>query len=814
MYITTSSESPISSPVTIIRSQFRDIVGKETGAVAIDNLNAVISECAFESCGAEAAAGRGGAVALSCAGTELPCEVTVSQCVFEGNRAGQQGGSIHWANFQPLVTASSFTQGQAFYGPDIASFALELRLVDVIGNGAVESLGTDSSGDPVQGRLNSLGSGQIATQFLEIALLDHYNQTVVTDDKSTATLLPSPNSSVIGNMSVTASKGIYSFKDFGVTAPPGTSTFLYVRTSGVDESKARNFSEEMTFTTTIAIRADMRACLIGETFLNEQCVICPLGKYSFDPAQSCQDCPDGAICYGNYTMVPKAGYWRGDALSPLFWKCPYHNACLGSPEPPKPLALQGKCADGYFGNLCNGCISGFSRQSTTECAKCPPIYQNAIRVAGIGVGILIALIIIIRTAINSAKKARSYYSIFIKILLNYLQLVMLTASFQLHWPTYVQELFKVQQSAGSVTEQIFSIDCFLDNSATDTQARTVRSKLIMLSLLPILLLAGSLLLWLAFAVILRKLSYLKNELATTMVVLFFLIHPSLIKFMFDYFNCRKLDEGEMWMSSYLNIPCWDATYYRYAWIVAIPSILGWGIGVPSLCLLVMWKRKRMLDLTEMKLRLGFLYNGYEYSKFYWEFVILYRKIAIISIAVFLTNISTSIQALTAMIVLLAAFALQSKHQPFVVATMNQLELRAILVASVTIYCGLYYITNDLDGSSQLILFIIIAGVNGYFIVYWLLKVCRAGLLALSRRFHFLDKILRKGDYQVRPSSIIPGSLDLSSGVRKVGESMDISQAYESDSISHSRIHNPSSIQGDSGVLPPDNSSIGLAERSG
>jgi hypothetical protein len=158
-------------------------------------------------------------------------------------------------------------------------------------------------------------------------------------------------------MSVTALKGMYIFKDFGVTAVPGNYTLLYVRTSGIDSSKIRNFTDEMTFVTTIAIRAEMRLCHIGETLLNDQCVVCPVGKYSFDPAQSCQDCPDGAICYGNYTMVPKAGYWRGDALSPLFWKCPYANACLGSSEPPKALELQGKCADGYFGNLCNGCIS-------------------------------------------------------------------------------------------------------------------------------------------------------------------------------------------------------------------------------------------------------------------------------------------------------------------------------------------------------------------------------------------------------------------------------------------------------------------------
>ena len=776
IYATTASETAISTPVTITHSLFHNITGTESGAVVITNLNAVISHSAFTTCQAtDSTVGYGGALGLICDGAATPCEVIITNCRFEGNKAGRQGGSICWTNFQPLITDTVFLYGEAYYGPDIASFPLELRLMSIIGSGTVSSP-TPISGIPVQGTLFDLASGQVTSQYLQLALLDHYNQTVVTDSTSTAILLPSADANIIGIISATASQGTYAFKDFGITAVPENSTLLYIQTSGIDQSVSRNFTELMTFVPTIAVRAEMRACLIGETLLNNQCVVCPAGKYSLDPSQSCLECPDGAVCYGNFTMVPKKGYWRSNQLSPEFWECPYEDSCLGSPEPPQPLNLIGKCAEGYFGNLCNGCTSGFSRQSSSECAKCPPLYQNSIRITGIAVGIFIALIIIIRTAINSAKKPRSYYSIFIKILLNYIQLVMLTASFQLQWPNYAKELFKVQQSAGSATEQVFSVDCFLDNSQEDTQARTVRTKLIMLALLPALLLAVSVVVWIPFALILRKYNYLKNELCTTMVILFFVIHPSLVKFMFDYFNCRALDGGQLWMSSYLNIPCWDSTYSKYAWIVALPSIVGWGLGVPALCLLLLWKRKRMLDLTEMKIRFGFLYNGYEYTKFYWEFVILYRKIAIISISVFLTNISTSIQALTALIVLLAAFALQSKHQPFVVPTMNKLELRAILVAAVTIYCGLYYVTKDLGGSSQVILFIIIAVVNGYFILYWLVMVCKAGILAITRRFPFLHKLLSKGGYRIQPN-IVPGGLDISSATRKIGDSSSVDVSH-------------------------------------
>ena len=802
LYILTTSESPIYTPISISQCTFSDINGTQTGAVVINNLNAVISSSTFRACQAtDAVAGYGGGLVLMCKDAPAVCEVSISYCVFEGNKAGKQGGSIHWMNFQPLVTETVFSNGEAFYGPDISSFPVELRLTSITGSGSVDYQGYITPSIPIVGLLTDLGSGQIAAQSLQFVLLDHYNQTVVTDDTSQAIMIPSHNTSVIGTTSATASQGIYVFNSFGVTAIPDESTLFYVQTSGIDQSVARNFNDQSVFTPTVAIKVDMRTCEIGEMLLNMQCVVCAAGKYSLDPLKSCEDCPDGAICYGGFQMVPREGYWRSDLLSAKFWKCPYEPACLGSPEPPQGLSLLGKCADGYFGNLCNGCRSGYTRQGSTECGKCPPVYQNAIRVTGIGIGVFVVLIIVIRTVINSAKKLRSYFSIFIKILLNYIQLVMLTASFQLQWPRYAEELFKVQQSAGSITEQIFSVDCFLDSSEDDSQAKTVRSKLIMMSVLPMILLAGSVLFWMPFALILRKPAYLKNELATTMVILFFLIHPSMIKFMFDYFNCKELDAGQLWMNSYLNIPCWDSVYYKYVWSVALPSILGWGVGVPALCLLIMWKRKRMLDLTEMKLRLGFLYNGYDHSKFYWEFIILYRKMAVISIAVFFTNISTSIQALTAMVVLLAAFMLHSKHQPFVVPTMNQLELRGILVAAVTIYCGLYYMTEDLGDGLQMSLFVIIVIVNAYFIMFWLVMVCKATFTAFTRRFRVLDRFLRKGEYRIpRNSVILPSS--------KVGDSVDVSnvtlnQMRDSDSASPSQVGNSFPAPPNSSVVLPE-----------
>ena len=55
--------------------------------------------------------------------------------------------------------------------------------------------------------------------------------------------------------------------------------------------------------------------------------------YSLDlEALNCEQCPNGAVCYGNNTMVPKKGFWRPHMNTDLFFACPFKDACLGGEE--------------------------------------------------------------------------------------------------------------------------------------------------------------------------------------------------------------------------------------------------------------------------------------------------------------------------------------------------------------------------------------------------------------------------------------------------------------------------------------------------
>ena len=67
------------------------------------------------------------------------------------------------------------------------------------------------------------------------------------------------------------------------------------------------------------------------------------------------------------------------------------------------------------------------------------------------------------------------------------------------------------------------------------------------------------------------------------------------------------------------------------------------------------KNRKDLNEKTMNDRFGFLLLGYKSHLFYWEFIIIYRKIAIVLISVFLSTLSHAVQGLAANLVLSIAF---------------------------------------------------------------------------------------------------------------------------------------------------------------
>lgn len=151
--------------------------------------------------------------------------------------------------------------------------------------------------------------------------------------------------------------------------------------------------------------------------------------------------------------------------------CRNEEACLGRNPPTNDP--KGDCAEGYEGILCSDCEFGYSRQgSNFLCARCPPVKSNIIRLIGLFVVLILALIILIRSNLRSASKEKSNFTVFIRIMVNHFQLLTLTASFDLEWPLELQRFFSSFKPVSELSTQLLSADCFLDSRVYELDADT------------------------------------------------------------------------------------------------------------------------------------------------------------------------------------------------------------------------------------------------------------------------------------------------------------------------------------------------------
>lgn len=687
--------------------------------------------------------GVGGAIMCICEFIDS-CDFKILGNRFRDNVAEIKGGAVDWFDSFPLITANEMANNTAKYGNNVASFAIQLVPMS-LESGIIDFLNNETV--PLAGILENVASGHVSSTMMVFCLLDHYGNIVSDDSSSSAQIqLTETNVSITGATQVVASKGVFLFDSLIFTGEPQSTQLIFISSGGINTDLKAISKDPSTYIPTVSVELQFRECQLGESYEGLQCYVCPAGTFSLDPSQPCVSCPSHVTCYGNYTMVPDPGYWRPDPTLNLVFECPNRDACLGSPASLLKLSLTGVCAEGYMGNLCSGCASSFSREGKHICGKCPSLTSNIIVSILVLTSALILGAFVIIIAIRGATRPRSEIAIHLKIFMNYLQMVVVAASLNINWPDFVSLFLNGQDTAGSVAEQFFSFDCIVQEVTANSIYYT---KIQGQALIPAGLLVLAACVWVGITIC-TKVSNILHKVIASLVMIIFILHPSLTKSMFSLYSCMELKPGELWLVSDYDLRCWSTDHVKNILMVSLPSIGVWIFGLPIVCLLNLYRLRRGLLDPLTQLKFSFLYKGYHNKWYFWEFVILYRKVALVCAAVFLSTVSIMVQALSVLAILLMALFTQLQVQPFNLPVFNRLELKSILVSSVTIYSGLFYQTESIgdaytDVEVKILLFVAILSTNGYFLLGWVRCVLPLLIDVIRRRF-----TKAKQHYRVEP----------------------------------------------------------------
>ena len=698
-------------------SDFYNNSARFGGAVHFDTVPFLISFCNFSQNWANSS---GGAIQLGCKGSET-CKSEIRQSYFGSNLAKIEGGAIKWQETKPELKEVKFTRNNAIYGRSISSYPVGIRF----------EASNKTSKKSENSHAIEVVPGKQLEESITFSLVDHYGNIVVLDTSSIATLTSLDNDvSISGQTKVQSNQGKFTFDKVTISATPGSTVEINIQCDQIPETRS-NYSSSIT------LSVHMRYCKMGEYKESVSCIECKNGSYSLDPSQKCTECPNGAICEGSWKMYPRKGYWRYSTLTDVFYKCPIDGACLGSIDK---QSYTGICEEGYRGNLCHSCNITYSKSFDGSCRECPNQGENFLVLLLLVAVILLGSFLLIKSTIKSAYEPKSLYSIYFKIFMNYLQVIYLTTQFNLSWPYLVFELFKIQKAASNVIEQIFSLECFLETKDYDFHKEAVFLKAIIMSLAPIIIAVIAAAFWGVVSVVKKNKSVFRNELFATILILFLLVHPFITKAMFSLFACTEIEgTSGYWLNENLDLECWSEKHYFYAFGVALPSIILWSILLPAVFLVLVIKRKKSLEKQANKIRFGFLVNGYNRTQFYWEFIILYRKVFITSLAVFFSTISIRIQAILCLSVLICSLYVQVRFWPFQVFHLNLMETFAISTSTITIYSGLFFLSGDLEKYSEFFFFLMICIANLCFLGFWIWHLSKTSIRGLAPYIGFLRR---------------------------------------------------------------------------
>jgi hypothetical protein len=111
-----------------------------------------------------------------------------------------------------------------------------------------------------------------------------------------------------------------------------------------------------------------------------------------------------------------------------------------------------------------------------------------------------------------------------------------------------------------------------------------------------------------------------------------LIHPTVTRQIFSLFSCTEID-GQWWIAAALNEQCYTVKHWLWMLAFGVPLIFLYACGAPLLCVWVLFRRKHKLwgDLATRQ-KYGFLFLGYEKQAYWWECVMMGRKVGMVMVS--------------------------------------------------------------------------------------------------------------------------------------------------------------------------------------
>jgi hypothetical protein len=319
------------------------------------------------------------------------------------------------------------------------------------------------------------------------------------------------------------------------------------------------------------------------------------------------------------------------------------------------------------------------------------------------------------------KKKKSDISVQLRILINFVQVMMLMNNFQIIWPSVLTRYFDGLYVSGNSSQMAFSAECYSDEG----ELKYMYQKLILMTTMPAAITFLSCLSWGIVGLIKRNSMYLTQHNICTMCVLLLTVHPMILQSAGQMLTCKDMEQGTSWLVADMTIQCWEGRHLMFTTSMAIPVLIFWCIGIPLAFYISLVTSRKRLKEESVARRFAFIYSGYQPESYYWEFVVVVRKSYFVLVSNLLSTYNMDVQSYTGLLGLAFFLLIHNIKKPFAGIKLNQLEAYSLIASIVTLICGMLYDTTL--GKNEVTYYIMVAVVllaNLNFLIRCLLGVLR------------------------------------------------------------------------------------------
>lgn len=206
----------------------------------------------------------------------------------------------------------------------------------------------------------------------------------------------------------------------------------------------------------------------------------------------------------------------------------------------------------------------------------------------------------------------------------------------------------------------------------------------------------------------------EDILESTFFIIMFICYGDFIAVALESFGCRNVgsdEKSEYRLVKDYSVVCYEGSHQGWGFGLVMPYLVIVGVGFPLMILfnLVYLYRKKGLFNKDSIIKYGFFYLSYENEYFYWDFVILGRKIVLTLVNTFVVAVYQTFFNVSVMImflILLIFLYLQVHCNPYqrkALQKVNILEKVSLISLSGTMFLAILSMQVTENFTAQTIL---------------------------------------------------------------------------------------------------------------